>query len=217
MHIRLARPKDIPAIQDITFQTALLGSSARIFWDDATFYFDLSFLAYLIPPTKYAFVAEDQGVVRAYVLCTPSKTRYILDLCFRVLPFRLLPRLLQGKYRISSKTICFILKCALDQLADFFIKPIPNKQYPAVLHINVNPSYQGKGLGSTLLRQALQTLKNKGIPGVHLHTTSYNEKACALYIKFGFREYSKKRTYLWQAWIKEKVYKIAYVKRLQET
>ena len=216
MQIRLAQAKDIIAIQDITYQTALLGSSASAFWDDVSLFFDLAYLAYLIPPIEFALIAEDQGAVQGYVLCASDKNKYLMNLCFRVLPFRIVPRLLNGQYHLSLKTLRFISKCIADHLDSFFMKPVSGKLYPAVLHINVKPGCQGKGFGSALLKQALHLLKAKGISGVHLHTTSYNTKACALYLKYGFKELTRKKTLLWEQWIKEKVYKITYIKKLQD-
>jgi hypothetical protein len=87
MQIRLAQAKDIIAVQDITYQTALLGSSASAFWDDVSLFFDLAYLAYLIPPIEFALIAEDQGAVQGYVLCASDKNKYLMNLCFRVLPF----------------------------------------------------------------------------------------------------------------------------------
>lgn len=214
MHLRSARIADIPAIQRITFQTALLGSSASVFWEDSSLYFDLAYRVYLLPPLENAMVAEEQGRILGYILFAPQSDKIKQLFFYRILPFRVLPRLLKGCYHLGPKSLKFMLRFSLDQLFCPLGGLALEKEAPAILHINVDPNAQGKGVGSALLKQAFQVLKERGVPGVHLHTTSFNQKACALYQKFGFKEYARKRTYLWQNWINEKVFKLAYVKKL---
>ena len=59
-------------------------------------------------------------------------------------------------------------------------------KYPAHLHINLQPEYQGMGLGTRLIEAFENHLFDLGVTGVHLHTTNYNKKAIPFYNKNGY-------------------------------
>lgn len=59
--------------------------------------------------------------------------------------------------------------------------------FPAQLHINIHPGWQGRGLGSRLMASYLAALRERGAPGVFLETSSRNSKALPFYEKLGFR------------------------------
>lgn len=59
--------------------------------------------------------------------------------------------------------------------------------WPAQLHINIHPDWQGRGLGSRLMDSYLAALRERGVPGVFLETSSRNAKALPFYEKLGFR------------------------------
>jgi GNAT superfamily N-acetyltransferase len=63
---------------------------------------------------------------------------------------------------------------------------VPNPDYPACLHTNLLPAYQGKGLGTKLMRTYLDALRARGVPGVYLETSDQNRKALPFYKKMGF-------------------------------
>lgn len=59
--------------------------------------------------------------------------------------------------------------------------------YPAQLHINLHPAWQGHGLGSALMASYLAALRERKVPGLFLETSSRNDKALPFYEKLGFR------------------------------
>lgn len=66
--------------------------------------------------------------------------------------------------------------------------------FPAHLHINFLPNYQGQGLGSKLLLAFEQNLCGRNIPGLHIITAS-NSRNVSFYRRLGFtieveREYN---------------------------
>jgi len=71
--------------------------------------------------------------------------------------------------------------------------------YPAHLHINLPPGYQGQGHGSALMERLLKELGARGVPGVHLGTNSANEKAVPFYKKLGFELLDEKPGDMWGA------------------
>lgn len=48
------------------------------------------------------------------------------------------------------------------------------------------PAYQGKGIGTYAVRQAIKLVKNRGFSEIALHTNQCNQKAQACYLKCGF-------------------------------
>ncbi|GGS28544.1 GNAT family N-acetyltransferase [Deinococcus knuensis] len=73
--------------------------------------------------------------------------------------------------------------------------------YPAHLHLNVQQSARGLGAGETLLRAHLALLRDAGVPGVQLSTTTENVAALGLYRKLGFRVAGERQTPLWEPWL----------------
>lgn len=61
-----------------------------------------------------------------------------------------------------------------------------SKSYPAHLHIDILPEYQGGGNGTRLINTLLCHLKGKGVKGVMLVAGADNKKAIAFYKKNGF-------------------------------
>lgn len=62
-----------------------------------------------------------------------------------------------------------------------------SRKYPAHLHINLMPDYQGAGYGSALMSELFAELIKRNIPGVMLEVDSYNTGAVAFYKKHGFK------------------------------
>ncbi|GAA4336049.1 hypothetical protein GCM10023086_69030 [Streptomyces venetus] len=58
--------------------------------------------------------------------------------------------------------------------------------YPAHLHIDLLPQWQGSGHGRRLTRTFLQALQDRGVPAVHLVMATANTLAGAFYDRLGF-------------------------------
>src|SRR5690606_35372022 len=60
--------------------------------------------------------------------------------------------------------------------------------YPAHLHIDLLPEWQGRGHGRELMRTFLNALRDAGVPAVHLVMSTANKPARAFYDRMGFHE-----------------------------
>jgi len=69
---------------------------------------------------------------------------------------------------------------ACDTLLDF------NTEYPAHLHIDILPEYQGLRLGTKLIDKLVTHLRQKNIPGLMLSVANDNTGAQHFYEKYGF-------------------------------
>jgi ribosomal protein S18 acetylase RimI-like enzyme len=56
----------------------------------------------------------------------------------------------------------------------------------SVARICVNPKYQGKGIGTSFLRQLISEAKKQGADALHLHVSTQNVVAMKMYEKAGF-------------------------------
>lgn len=59
-------------------------------------------------------------------------------------------------------------------------------EYPAHLHIDIHPDYQGIGLGKQLMSAAIVQLKNCSVPGLMLNVAKENKGAVQFYKRLGF-------------------------------
>jgi len=59
--------------------------------------------------------------------------------------------------------------------------------FPAHLHIDLLPEWQGRGIGGALMSAFLEHLRERGCPGVFLETSDRNYKALPFYEKLGFQ------------------------------
>jgi len=61
------------------------------------------------------------------------------------------------------------------------------KDYPAHLHIDILPAYQGHGLGGKLLDALYKKLGSMGIKGIHLTCGKHKLNAIKFYEKHGYK------------------------------
>ena len=73
---------------------------------------------------------------------------------------------------------------------DYFC-PDPYEAYPSHLHIDLLPRVQGQGYGRRLMEQLMETLRERGSPGVHVGVSLPNARARAFYAHLGFRELTR--------------------------
>ena len=62
------------------------------------------------------------------------------------------------------------------------------EMFPAHLHINILPPFQGQGWGRKLMERFLEGMKGRGVGGVWLGMASDNASAGYFYRKLGFVE-----------------------------
>jgi ribosomal protein S18 acetylase RimI-like enzyme len=64
-------------------------------------------------------------------------------------------------------------------------------EYPAHLHINIDPAYQRRGLGHLLIQAYEDNLTQHNIPGYHLIVGADNQAGIAFYHKIGLTKLQK--------------------------
>lgn len=118
----------------------------------------------------FVFTDENDEAV-GYILCAEDFDRFYGEMKKTYLP-RLLN--LGRRYYMTS-------------LGEIFVHRIFRKEYPAHLHIDILPAYQGVGAGTQLVGALKTHLKEKNCRGIMLSAGSSNKKAISFYKKNGFR------------------------------
>ncbi|HBA82869.1 MAG TPA: hypothetical protein DCZ95_02130 [Verrucomicrobia bacterium] len=186
--IRLFQPSDEAAVRHICYETSRYGQSMKGFIDDEEFIAESVIGYHLRYEPGSLFVAEENGEVVGYLSGCLDTQRYE-----RVYVRHILPRLL--RLFLSNRRWC---NPNLWKLLLFSLKSAPawkklhgslTAGYPAHLHSNIKPGYQGRGLGSQLMEQFLAFLKAQGVPGVHL--TTGTDAGKAFFSRFQFQVLAK--------------------------
>ena len=182
--VRPYRPADRPALDDICIRTAHIGQDSRPVYADPGIFPVIFAAPYVHLEPELAFVLDDgKGRAVGYIVGTADTPRFVEDFRDRWLP------LVAGRYPEE---------CALPGTPDAAIVPLlhhPERMlvpevaaYPAHLHIDLLPAWQGRGYGRALMRAFLQALRDHGVAAVHLSMVSANTPARAFYDRLGFHE-----------------------------
>jgi ribosomal protein S18 acetylase RimI-like enzyme len=182
--IRQATKNDEDALSRICLLTADAGKSAEHLHD----YPELPGLVYAVPyvnlPTTWGFVLEDEsnGDVVGYIL--GSKDTRVYEAHARESWW---PPLAEKYPPSIAKKPGDVYYTNL--LRNMYTIPQSNIDFsPAHLHIDILPAFQGKGLGSKLIKTAVQYLKEEGLDGIWLGLDPRNTGARLFYEKLGFKQ-----------------------------
>lgn len=182
--VRPYRPADHPALGDICIRTAHQGGDSRPFYADPGVFPATFAEPYVELEPELAFVLDDgEGQAVGYILGTADTPRFAADFRRKWLP-TVADRYPapEGPPATPDETIAALLhhpeRMVLPELL----------VYPAHLHIDLLPEWQGKGHGRALMRTFLHALHTSGVPAVHLVMATANTRARAFYDRMGFQE-----------------------------
>ncbi len=122
-------------------------------------------------PESCFVLADDNDEAVGYILCAKD-----FDTYYETFENFFMPRITQLGFKYSFMTHSEIL-----------VHRIVKGKYPAHLHIDIMPDYQGKGYGRKLISALKNHLKEQGIPNVMLSVGATNKGVIAFYEKNGFR------------------------------
>jgi GNAT superfamily N-acetyltransferase len=185
--IRPYRPADRPALDDICIRTAHVGQDSRPHYADPTIFPAIFAAPYVHLEPDLAFVLDDgHGQAVGYILGTADTPRFVEDYRAKWLP------IVADRYPEPSRT-SGPPRTPDDEIAPLLHHPermlVPEvAAYPAHLHIDLLPDWQGRGYGRALMETFLGALRNKGVPAVHLSMLTANTPARTFYDHLGFHE-----------------------------
>jgi ribosomal protein S18 acetylase RimI-like enzyme len=191
-------PADRQAVFRIGGDTAFFGAPIEAYMEDRNAFLDAFYAYYTDLEPEHAWVASANGEVVGFLTgCVDTRVhdRKIL----RVIIPRVTASLLRGRYHFGKRSFRYFRGLLSGLLRGEFPR-VDLAIYPAHLHINIDAAWRGYKLGQSLMDAYLGQLRELGIPGVYLDTTSLNEIACRLYEKMGFRLLDARPDRFWAKW-----------------
>jgi ribosomal protein S18 acetylase RimI-like enzyme len=177
--IRPYRPADLDAVYDICVRTADLGADARGHNSSDKLVGDVYAAPYVTLEPEHAHMLDD-GTGRAvgYILGTGDTERFV-----RRFREEWLPRVV-SRYPDDDPRDADLIR-RLRHPENMLMPTLGD--YPAHLHIDLLPEWQGRGFGRGLMEAFLGGLRAAGVRGVHLSMSPRNTGARAFYERLGFK------------------------------
>lgn len=153
-----------------------MGNDATGMFGDDRAIADVYALPYLHGPGCFAWVWDDGGGAVGYVVGTDDTRAFQDWFVAEWWPSR-------PARAVQTEADRWLLPAAVDperMLTDLV------DEYPAHLHIDLLPEAQGRGAGRALIDAAVDGLRGRGVPGVHLVAAKANAGAQAFYPRVGF-------------------------------
>jgi GNAT superfamily N-acetyltransferase len=181
--IRGYREGDHAAVYDICIRTGDRGADATGKFQDPDLLPDIFAGPYTYLEPSLAFVVDDGERAVGYVLGTADTAGFVRAVRERWLP------LLADRYpqppdvpaTIDEEFLAMLWRperMLFPELAGF----------PAHLHIDLLPAYQGGGYGRRLVETFFMAAAEAGAPGVHVAVATANAAAHGFYLRIGFEE-----------------------------
>ena len=181
--IRAYRGSDLAAVYDICVRTAAAGGDARGVYSSDDLMPDLFAGPYVHLEPDLAFVLDAGTGAVGYVVGTADTAAFV-----RAYRRVWLPRHAErypvppSSPRTSEEEMIALHhrpeRMLLTELAD----------YPAHLHVDLLPAYQGAGHGRALIATFLAAAARAGAPAVHVGMVTANTRARGFYDRLGFVE-----------------------------
>jgi len=193
--IRKFEKKDREAVRKIACDAAFMGEPCEIFFNGRDFLADVLTLYFTDFEPESCFVAEVDKIVGGYLIGTRDSSNFMKVFLLKILPGLIFKFFFKGII-FSKKNIMYFFNLFRSLLRGELRGPAINKEYPALLHINIDEKYRKMKIGTALIENYLDYLKSKEVPGVHLNAKSAH--AAVFFEKMGFiRVWEIKRTYFY--------------------
>ncbi len=181
--LRPYRSGDLSRLREICVRTGAAGSDATGRWSSDDLLPDLFLEPYVTASPDWAWVVDEGEGPVGYLVAVPSTRRFVRWWREKWTPW------FADRYPEPNEPFS-----AEEELVHRGRHPevleIPElDEYPAHLHIDLLPGFQGRGYGRALIENMLiPALQGAGVPGVHLTMDPANRPARAFYEAVGFVE-----------------------------
>ena len=178
--LRPFRPGDEDGVAAVCLRTADAGADATGLLEDDGLWALVFALPYVTRHPDLAFVVEgDDGGVIGYVVATDDTDAF--EEWFRD---EWWPTVRAERARVTAGPRQGRLLAYADARGPGLEQYA--RQYPAHMHIDLLPAAQGQGWGRALVARLLDTLRARGVTGLHLVASAENAGAAAFYTRLGF-------------------------------
>jgi len=213
--IRKYEQKDRQAVRKICVDTGILGNPIDPVFSDRELFADMATGYYLDYEPESAFVAELEDEVVGYLTASISKWAYLGIVLNGIPPaFTALYRLFRRQYVGQPQNKDF-----LQWVFTKSIFEIPSHPGNAMhFHFNLKKGHRKKGIGSRLVRTAIQTLKpemeKRNITLRYCEVITHSKKSEHYYLNAGFAIFDKKQFTSFNSQVQGNVYHICITKSL---
>ena len=186
MDVRPYREDDLEAIYRVCLLTGASGQDASDLYVDHRLVGHLFAGPYGVLRPEAALVVEDAEGVGGYIIGAPDTAVFEAELERAWWP----P--LRAKYEdpagLRYRDLTPDQRLIRSIHHPTLTPPEVTDPYPAHLHIDLLPRFQGQGLGKALIDRWFELMRSMGATGVHLGVGAANERGVRFYRAYGFRE-----------------------------
>jgi ribosomal protein S18 acetylase RimI-like enzyme len=184
--IRAYQPGDEAALYDVCLRTGADGDDASGLYHDPRLLGEVYVGPYLSFAPDLSFVAEDDEGVGGYALGVVDTAAFEAACESSWWP-RVRRRYPRAEYRDPSadSEVVRVIHEPPAAPADLV------EEYPAHVHIDLLPRFQGHGYGGRMMRMLFSTLVGAGARGVHLGVSPRNMRAIGFYEHLGMSKYGQ--------------------------
>lgn len=212
--VRPYKKGDRDAVFTVCHKTGFFGEDASPHFGDKKL-FGILFSSYYIDyEPENAFVVEDGKEVKGYIIGTSDTIGQIEGFSQLVIPRAIKRMFMRTIFRYPKDILFLIALKGHEEFERRLYKEELLEKYPAHLHINLLPDYQGKGLGSRLLKKFEERMRRSKVSGIHLVTSTENKKAIPFYRKMGYEVIDELPNILWDRKSPEGTKSVVFGKRL---
>jgi GNAT superfamily N-acetyltransferase len=192
IRIRPYQPPDRDAVRKIAYETSFLERPGSFVRDQGLVADLLTYYADYEPES--CFVAVRGSGIAGYIMGTKDSRKMERIFYRRILPCLMFKAFMRGLF-FQPAFLRFFWNFLKGFLKGEFRIPDYSREYPALLHINLDRNYRDAGVGSRLIRHFEQYLQGGRVKGVHLGTMS--ERARGFFLKNAYQVLRQsRRSYL---------------------
>lgn len=177
---------DLEALYRVCLATGWSGEDATGRYKDPRLVGEVYAAPYGVLRPDCALVLEDAAGVGGYMLGAPDTTAFEKSLEAEWWPpLRARypdPKRVPRATRTPDQALCALIHHPR-RTPSAVTRP-----YPAHLHIDLLPRFQGRGFGRALIDRWLERMRELGVRGVHLGVSGANHRAIRFYRAYGFEE-----------------------------
>jgi ribosomal protein S18 acetylase RimI-like enzyme len=182
--IRPYRASDRAAVGDVCLRTADNGGDASALYPDPDLMATLFAWPYVDFEPELAYVLDDGERAVGYIVGTADTPAFARRFRAEWLPA------VSGRFPEPPAELVTRTDWMLNLLHTPERMVVPEAaDYPAHLHIDLLPSFQGSGFGRALMTAFLTGLGSAGVKRVHLCVSQENTGARVFYDRLGFAEF----------------------------
>ena len=179
--IRHYEPRDLSDVYEVCVRTGASGADATGNFSSDDLLGDIFAAPYVTLEPDLAWVVDTGDRVAGYLVATADTPAFVERYRTEWMPG------FGAKYPLTDPAVSPEERLIARGLRPESMTSPGTEQFPAHLHIDLLPELQGQGFGRSLMRLLLESLRERGIPGVHLGVGIDNLGARAFYSRLGFR------------------------------